>query len=577
VAARRGVWLVFLLILIGAALSAGGLIVVALLGGAPPSVPSNATLRLHLQAPFVEVEPAGVFSQFLDRQLTLRETLTLIREAREDRRVKAVILTVQAPGALWGQLQEVRGALEDLRASGKPVTAFIESAGAAEYYVASAANRVVMMPGGQLDVTGLATYELFFRAALDKIGVVPDLLHIGDYKTAANTFTETGFTEAHREMSRSLNSDWFGHIVKTVAAARSLSEDQARQALTGGPYGSDEALDAGLVDELAYQDQLDDAEPIRGTERLTGETYGRAVSYRRASGSGGRIALLYAAGTIASGDSRFDGPGGLVIGSDTFSEWVRTVRVDPGIRAVVVRIDSPGGSAIASEAIWRELMLTREVKPLVVSMGDVAASGGYYIAAPAHAIVAEPGTLTGSIGVVTGKFVVDGTLDKLGIDIAAVSEGAYAEIYSPFKPFSPAERARVQAQMRATYDLFVSRVAEGRGRTAAEIDAVGQGRVWTGRQAREIGLVDELGGLSMAIGLARQRAKIDPERDVELVVYPQKRSFYQVLANPLGSAELAARRLQRSELRLIDSAAAWLRLFRRGEPLALMPNVFFTR
>jgi protease-4 len=556
--------------------SAGGLLVLAMLGGAAPTVSSNSTLHLAIRAPMPEIEPADVFSQLLGPRPTLRQTVDLIRRARDDRRIAAVVVTVEAPGALWGQLHEVRTALDDLRASGKPVTAYIEYGGAGEYYVASAADRVVMMPAGQLDLTGLATYELFFRAALDKIGVFPDMLAVGDYKTAANVYAETGFTEPHREMSTALNADWLNQVVDMVAAGRGLSAEAARAGVEGGPYSAQAALDAGLVDALAYVDELDDEAPHQGTRRITSDDYLRSGSAARGR-SGGRVALLYAAGTIASGGSSHDGPGGLVIGSATFSRWLQRVRTDASIRAVVVRIDSPGGSAIASEAIWREVKLTADVKPVVVSMGNLAASGGYYIAAPAHTIVAEPGTLTGSIGVVAGKFVVDGALEKLGIDVGVVSEGALAEIYSPFSAFSPAERARLEGQMQETYDLFLSRVAEGRDKTTEEIHAVGQGRVWTGRQALGHGLVDELGGLDAAISLAREQAKIDPERSVELVVYPRKRSFFEVMANPLGAVQAAtARRARfaRTNVPALDAAIDWLSLFRRGEMLTLMPNVF---
>ena len=286
------------------------------------------------------------------------------------------------------------------------------------------------------------------------------------------------------------------------------------------------------------------------------------------------MALLYAIGAIASGKSTFDTPGGSVVGSETFVQWVRKVRVDPGIRAIIVRIDSPGGSAIASEAIWRELMLARDVKPVIVSMGDVAASGGYYIALPAHAIVAQPGTITGSIGVVTGKFVLKGTFDKLGMGADSVSDGRFAEIYSPLRPFTPDERPKIEEQMQATYELFLSRVAEGRKSTAARIDPFAQGRVWTGRQAHERGLVDELGGLDVAVKLARQHAKLDANRDVRFEVYPQRRSIYEVVANPFGSSMAAGLQVLagRSDLRAMEFLT--LGRFRRGEPLTLMPNVF---
>jgi protease-4 len=439
-----------------------------------------------------------------------------------------------------------------------------------------------MMPAGQLDLSGIASYEVFFRGALDKIGVYPDLLHIGEYKTASNEFTEKGFTAAHREETASLNREWYDELVRTIARGRRMSEDEARNAVNGGPYLADEAVRAKLVDELAYQDQIASQPPVQGTRDLDGDQYLQSMPAPPASSQ--RIALLYAVGTIASGDSAFDSPSGLVLGSKTFTDWVRKVREDPGIRAVVVRIDSPGGSAIASEVIWRELMLTRDVKPVIVSMGDLAASGGYYIAVPAQTIVAEPGTLTGSIGVVTGKFVVQGALDKIGIGTGTVTDGPSADINSPFAPFTPAERARVEDQMRSAYELFVKHVADGRHETTQKIDSVGQGRVWTGRQARGLGLVDELGGLNDAIRIATTRAKLDPSKPVELVVYPAKRTIYDWLTN-LGSSTSASTTtsaasaglgllLGHPNARAVTSAISAAQLFRRGEPLAFMPDTF---
>jgi protease-4 len=329
------------------------------------------------------------------------------------------------------------------------------------------------------------------------------------------------------------------------------------------------------VDQLGYEDEIDDKPPVQGTEEIQAERYLKVPARPTGRVTGGRIAVLYAVGTITSGKSSFDGPSA-VLGSETFVGWLRKVRVDPGIRAIVIRIDSPGGSAIASEVIWRELMLTRAVKPVVVSMGDVAASGGYYMAAAADAIVAQPGTLTGSIGVVTGKFVLQGALDKFGVGTEAVSDGRLAEIYSPFRPFSREERARVEEQMQATYELFLKRVADGRHQATPKIDAVAQGRVWTGRQARSIGLVDELGGLTDAIRLAKDRAKMDPARDVDLVVYPPKRTLYDLISNPFGSPVSTSLDVlfRRPETRALESALSALRRFRRGEPLAILPNVF---
>lgn len=552
--------------------------VIAIMFGGPasPTVSSNSTLFLRVQAPFPEIESYSVFSQFGLAPPTLRTVVASIDKARRDDRIRGMVVIPGTSGALWGQVQELHDAMAAFRSSGKSLVVFMESGTAADYYLASAAERVLMMPAGTLDVSGLATYELFLRGALDKLGVYPDLLHMGEFKSASNTFTEKGFTPAHREMTRSLNRDAYDQLVSAIAKGRNKSVDEIRRILDNGPFLAEEAKAAGLIDDLAYDDQIDDASPVQGTRRLEGDDYLRG--FVPSTGTGPRVALLYAVGTIASGNSSFDAPSGTVVGSDTFVEWIRKVRADSSIRAIVVRIDSPGGSAVASEVIWRELMLTRQVKPVIVSMGDIAASGGYYMAVPANAIVAQPGTLTGSIGVVTGKFVLDGTFDKLGVAADSVSDGRFAEIYSPFRPFTPPERAKIEAQMQSTYDLFVARVAEGRRSSAEKIDAIARGRVWTGKQARELGLVDELGGLDRAIALAKEHAKLDAAKPVSLVVYPPRRSVFELVANPFGvglgtSLELLSRR---PEARLLDKMVERLRLFRRGETLALMPNLFYS-
>ncbi|HUF47176.1 MAG TPA: signal peptide peptidase SppA [Vicinamibacterales bacterium] len=571
-ASRRGVVIVFALLAVAVMFSISGLVLLSMLTPPVPTVQTNSTLELPLQAPFQEIDRIDLFSPLVDRPLTLRHTVDLLRRARTDDRITSVVVRPRTAGALWGQLQEVRAALLDFRTSGKPVTAYLEYGGAGEYYLASAADRVLMMPAGQLDLTGVATYEIFLRGTMDKLGVFPDLLHIGEYKTASNTFTEKTFTPAHREMTRDLTRSWFDELVRAIAESRKLSDADVRTIIDQGPFLAAEAQEAGLVDALAYEDQIADGSPVPARRTIKASQYSRS---RATGGRGPRIALLYAAGTIASGRSSYDMPGAQVIGSDTFAEWVRRARNDSDIRAIVVRVDSPGGSAIASEVIWRELMLARDVKPVVVSMGDVAASGGYYIAAPAHAIVAQPGTITGSIGVVTGKYVLQGSMDKLGVGTGSESLGRFAEMYSPFRPFTRAERDRVDEQMQATYDLFVTRVADGRQSTREKIDAVAQGRVWTGRQASELGLVDELGGLDRAIAIARERARIDADGDVTLVVYPPRRSFYEIMANPLDMTAVARLSIlfDRPEVRALETITSVFGRFRSGEPLAIMPNV----
>ena len=577
-AVRRGVWIVILLIVVAVFVSAMGMLLLVSAVGREPQVASGSTLVLRIGGDLAEMEPGGFLGPFIDAPPTVRSVVDALRKAKADSRITSVILKPTGPAAMWAKVQEVRDAITDFRRSGKPIVAYLEFGGEQEFYLASACDKVFLMPAASLDLTGMASYELFLRGTLDKIGAYPDALHIGEYKTAANALTERTYTPAHREMAVSLNSDLYDQLVRGIAEGRRKSEAEVKSLIDHGPFLPEDALRAGLIDDLAYEDEIDDKVKLApGRVRFVEMDEYRGVS----AGSlglnrGPRIAIIYAAGIIASGKSSYDSPAGAVVGSDTIVEYLRRARADSGVRAIVLRIDSPGGSAIASDVIWREVVLTKNQKPVIASMSDVAASGGYYIAMPAHSIVAEPSTLTGSIGVVLTKFVIDGTLKKLGMNMEGVSRGKYAEMYSPIRPFSPEERTRMVENMQATYDTFVEKAAQGRNTTPEKIDAIAQGRVWTGRQAREIGLVDELGGLDRAVALAKQRAKIAHDAEVELVIYPPKKTFYDLMRDPLGAdrATTLASLLGFGNPRVLQALAAPLHVFRRGEPLALMPNVF---
>ena len=567
------------LVIMAVAISAMGLVAMALLVGREPQVSGSSTLVLKIGGDLQEMEPSGVIGQFFEAPATVRSVVESLRKAKVDRRIASVVIRPTSGAALWGKVQEIRDAIIDFRRSGKPIVGYLEYGGEQEFYLASACDKVFLMPAASLDLTGMASYELFLRGTLDKIGAFPDTLHIGQYKTASNTFTEHSFTPAHREMAESLNTDLYDQLIRGLADGRHKSEKEIRELVDHGPFLPEDAVRAGLVDDLAYEDELDDKVKLsKGETHFVSES-----AYRRVSASslglnrGPRIAVIYATGVIASGESNYDSPSGQVVGADTMVDSLRKARADSSIKAIVLRVDSPGGSAIASDVIWREVMLTRNTKPLVASMSDVAASGGYYIAMPAHAIVAEPATLTGSIGVVMLKFVVDGTLKKLGMNMEGVKAGRYADLYSPVRAFSLEERAKVQEQMQATYDTFVEKAASGRNTTPERIDAIAQGRVWTGAQGKRIGLVDELGGLERALAVAKQRAKLPPDSEVELVVYPGKKSFYDLVRSPFGASERAtglAMLLGIRDPRPLQSLTAPLRVFRRGEPLAIMPNVF---
>jgi protease-4 len=585
VGVRRGLRLVMALLAMAFLVSIAGLLTIYLLVLREPSIGPHSTLVVRISGPLVEGAPEDVFGQFLPsaRRPTVRAIVENLRKAKVDSRISAILLmpsSLQTP--YWAKLQELRDAVLDFRRSGKMAVAYLEYGGDREYYLATACDRVFLMPASPLDLTGLASYEVFLRGTLDKIGAYPDLIHIGDYKTATNQLTEKGFTPAHREMSESLNRDLYDQLVRGVADGRKKSEADLRKLVDEGPFLPEEALRGGLIDDLAYADQIDDKVKVdgRALTRIEADEYSRISPSSLGLNRGPRIALVYAVGTITTGRSGYDPVNGTILGSDTLAESLRQIREDASIKAVVLRIDSPGGSAVASDVMWRELVITRDGKParpLVASMSDLAASGGYYIAMAASTIVAQPATLTGSIGIFGGKVVTGGTFGKLGANLEAVSQGRNAELESPIRPYSAEERSKVEEQLRAFYAQFVAKAAQSRHMSPERVDRVAQGRVWTGQQAKEIGLVDALGGLDQAITLAKEAAQIPRNAEVELVVYPPRKSLYELVAAQLsggdGMAELGAL-LQLTGRQTPGAAAAPVLLFRRGEPLALMPRVF---
>ena len=590
-ALRRGVGCVVSLLVLACLVSAAGLAAVWYVVTRQPSVAQNSTLVLRLDTDLHEASSDDVVRQFIggDQSKSLRSVIDELRKAKVDKRVGAVIIVpsgLKAP--FWGKIQEVRDAILDFRRSGKPAIAYLEYADDRIYYLATACSRIYLMPTAQLDVNGVASYEVFFRGTLDLVGAYPDFLHVGEYKTAANLFTEKTFTPAHREMSESLERDTFEQLVKGIVEGRRKTDADVRALIDQGPFLPQDAQKAGLVDRLAYHDQLDDTLkadtglklPGGSLNLLEGKDYAKVPTTSLGLDKGPRIALIQATGVITSGESGFDPVNGAVLGSDTIIKYIRQAREDDAVKAIVVRVDSPGGSAVASDAIWRELSITRDQKParpLVVSMSDLAASGGYYIAMAAPYIVAQPGTLTGSIGVITGKFVTAGTWAKLGANIEALSIGKNAEMSSPIRPFNDSERAKVQQGIEAFYDGFVEKAARSRHMAPEKLEALARGRVWTGQQAKAIGLVDALGGLETALTVAKQRARLAPDAQVEVVVYPPKRSFYELVSESLSSssdsraAAFLGAALPDDERRAIGLLSAPMRIFKPGEVLAIMP------
>jgi protease-4 len=456
----------------------------------------------------------------------LRPTLRALHDSAADRHVVGLIAKVGA-ALPWAIMQELRLGVRAFAASGKPTLAWAESFGEgsgdmAAYVLATGFDEIWLQPSGGLGLLGVGVETTFLRGALDHIGIEPQLEQRYEYKNAADRIMRTEFTEAHRTALDRLAESIFSEAVAAIADGRGMDAVRVRELADTGPRTALEARDAGLVDVLGYRDEAYAAMRSRvgrDAEMLFADRWrprrGPHVPARRKD----NVALVEARGVIASGRTR-RGPMGRQVGSDSVGAALRAAATDERVCAVVLHVDSPGGSAVASDTIWREVCRVREAgKHVVVSMGAAAASGGYYIACPADVIVALPSTLTGSIGVFGGKMVVRGLLDRVGLTTGTVSHGARSLMYSTRRGFSDDERERLAANLDAIYDDFVAKVAQGRGRSVAEIERIARGRVWTGSDARGIGLVDELGGLHDAVRIARSRAGLPVDAPVRYAIH----------------------------------------------------------
>lgn len=479
-------------------------------------------LELDLTEGVADESPGDPLSQLMNRRKQhYLEVLEGIRRGARDPKVGALIVRVDARSLGIAKVQELRDTVADFRATGKTAVAWADTYGEAgdgnlPYYLATAFSRIALSPTGLVALSGLMSRANFIKGALDKLDVRFDAGARHEYKNAINQYTQTEYTPAHREAIGRIVQSMNDQIVTAVAKSRDLTEERVRELIDTAPVLAREALDAGLVDQLAYRDEVyaelteevrdkGEGSPEPGLQFVT--RYHRKHTHApkpKFADGGDHIALISASGGITLGKSRRSPLGGAVIGSDTVCAAFRAARQDPRVRAVVFRVESPGGSAIASDLIRRESQLTREAgKPVITTMGNVAGSGGYYIALGSNAIVAQPATITGSIGVLTGKPVLGELKKRFGITSDSVSEGAHAGMFDPEQGFSESEWERINLLLDSIYEDFVTKVAAARERTWDEIHEVAKGRIWTGADARERGLVDELGGVETAVRLAR--------------------------------------------------------------------------
>jgi protease-4 len=565
---KRASVLVLFLILFGLAAAAAVSYLFLEWGRPAVTVPAHAYLEIGLSGEIREIAPPDFFQNIVlgVRPLSVHDIWMNIRKAKADDRIDAILLRLDMLACDWAKVSELREAILDFRKAGKKAYAYIEEAPDfdKEYFLATACDRIVLHPMGWLGVNGIGGYIPFFKNAFDKLGVRAEFEHVEEYKTAYNQFTEAGFTPAHREMVESVYGDIFDQYIEAVAAARKKSADEVRALIDRGFFQGSAARESGLVDDLMYEDELGDLLRSGGQKlaRISSDEYARISP--AAAGVGGirKVAVIYAVGPILGGESL---PG--TIGGATLARWIRQAREDRSVAAIVLRVDSPGGSSVASDVIWREVFLAKKEKPFVVSMSDVAGSGGYWISMAAHKIVAQPQSITGSIGVLSGKFDLSGLYAKLGVTAEKVVFGREADVFSSFRPFTTEERRVLKEEIRRTYEAFLEKAAQGRNMTREEVDKVGRGRVWTGRQARELKLVDELGGLSKAIELAKGLAGLGRDEEARLVVWPKKKGFW--------SSVLGGRAVGASAGRLpgIEDAIRTLRIVEKTRVWAVCPFV----
>lgn len=500
-------------------------------------VPDNSVLVLKVTGSMPDYAADDPMARLfgMEQSQSFSSLLTQLRKAKVDKRIGAILLDVDMPQMGWGKADELRDAIADFRTSGKPIYGFMEIGLNKDYYIASACEKVFLPPSGDIYVNGFAAEAMFYRGSLDKLGVEPEVIQIGKYKSAPEQYTRKTMSDGQREVLNAVLDDYYARFVGGIAEARKKSPEDVKAIIDNAPYHGNEAQQQGLIDGALYRDQVYDELKNRlgykaddKIRLVGGSDYKDVPSDSLGLNNGERVAVIYASGAINIGRSSRGGFSGEMVGSDTLVKAINDAAADTSIKAIILRVDSPGGSALASDLMWHALENAKAKKPLVVSMGDVAASGGYYISCNANKIVAEPSTVTGSIGVFMGKPVTKGLYDWLGITNEYVMRGKNAGIFRETEKWTDAERAKMQDQANKIYfDDFVPKVAKGRNKSAEDVNSIGQGHVWTGAQAKQNGLIDEFGGLEKAIEIAKGLANLPADKEVKRIVFPAPRTLLQ--------------------------------------------------
>ncbi len=554
-----------------------------------PSVPENSVLVLNVSGGLPDYVPEDEVAKALGigQQQSFSSLLTQLRKAKVDKRVGGVMLDINFPGIGWGKAYELREAIKDFRQSGKPVYAYMEIGMNKEYYIATAADKVFLPPPGDLYVNGFAAEAMFYKGSLDKLGVEAEVIQIGPkYKNAPDQYTKKEMGEGQREVLNAVLDEYWNNYTSAIAESRKKDVGDISSIIDNAPYSATQAKELGLIDGTLYEEQVyDEFRKTLGYKEgdkvrtIRTSQYKEVPSDSLGLNNGERVAVIFASGAINTGRSSNSAFGGEMVGSDTIVAAVNDAAEDSSVKAIVLRVDSPGGSALASDLMWNALENAKAKKPVVVSMGDVAASGGYYIACNASKIVAEPTTITGSIGVFAGKPVVKGFYDWLGITNEYVMRGKNSGIFRETEKWTSEERAKMEQQTNNIYfNNFLPKVSKGRNMDMERANSLGQGRVWTGTQAKQNGLIDEFGGLERAVEVAKELAGLPADKDVKRVVFPAPRPFFEQWFGGNDDAEVKAKQAQKA---VADSLPAdvrkafrYVELFNRmerGEAMMLLP------
>jgi protease-4 len=564
-------WIVVLVVLL--------LVATWLLVGRGTRVEDGTILVIELEGSYVETHATPYLARLFGApQRPLIALLSELAKAERDERLSTVVFRIRPLSIGWGKADEIRAAIARISRSGRRTVAHleIEKFGAnLEYFIATGADEIYLAPGTRNPFVGLAAEYLFLGGFFEKLGVEVEYERVGKYKSAVESFAESKMSDANREMTTALLDSVYDRFVEAIADGRSLTPDRIHAAIDAAPAAPAEMQKLGLSDGIGFFDEIlerlregDDEPPI-----MKGAKYAEVDPSSVGFDPVASFALIYGTGPVVTGGGS-GGPGGRqVLASSVLSEAFEAATANPEIDAIIFRIDSPGGSALASDLVWHATQRAREKgKPVIASLSDMAASGGYYVACGADRIVSQPATLTGSIGVFVLRPVLGGLFEKLGVGVEAMTRGAHAELLLSSRPLSPRSRRRLRAEVRGAYDAFVDRVAAGRELTPEAVDAIGRGRVWTGAQASEIGLVDVLGGLRTAVLEAKSAVGLAPDDDVALIAYPLPRPLAQQIADALG-ASVRATVPSFSLPHAVHQLVTALEVLPAGTPLLIPPGL----